>query len=285
MSWYEKKVIYLAYYEGEEKKKSAGFAELYRQKEGLILKLRLSEGWEERREKAPFFFLTETEAIELGILPFGDGRGKVEKLFPLKEDKLLIREREIEEQELTGIQILLGGEQKIAGFLCQSRQSCRREPVSVTHIHEEPAAGEEPSGERSEVFMQAKEGQKPCPVYSASTDKWEELQHHYPVLHPFGDERVFIKVELKDFVIFHSSCQKLVNNSFLLHSFYNYRYLILGQDKALGKEGEECFYLGVPGTYFEREKMVAVMFGFEGFECEGPVQIGKFGYYMRRVEL
>ena len=40
-----------------------------------------------------------------------------------------------------------------------------------------------------------------------------------------------------------------------------------------------------PGAYFEREKMVAVMFGFEGFECGGAVENGKFGYYMRRVEV
>ena len=50
------------------------------------------------------------------------------------------------------------------------------------------------------------------------------------------------------------------------------------------KQGKS-FHLGVPGSFYEREKMVAVMFGFEGFECNGPVEIGKFGYYMRRVEL
>ena len=60
--------------------------------------------------------------------------------------------------------------------------------------------------------------------------------------------------------------------------------MILGPDKELGGDGN-CYYLGVPGTYFEREKMVAIMFGFEGFECDGAVEIGKFGYYMRRVEL
>ena len=107
----------------------------------------------------------------------------------------------------------------------------------------------------------------------------------YPQIHPFGDERVFISIEPKDFIILQASYQKLVNNSFLLHGFYNYRYLILGPDKEMGNGSGECFYLGVPGTYFEREKMVAVMFGFEGYECAGPVELGKFGFYMRKVEL
>ena len=116
-------------------------------------------------------------------------------------------------------------------------------------------------------------------------DKWQQLQRCYKRVHPFGDERVFVSIEPKDFIILHSSCQKLVNNSFLLHGYYNYRHLILGPDRELGSRYKTCYYLGVPGAYFEREKMVAVMFGFEGFECSGAVEIGKFGYYMRRVEL
>ena len=72
----------------------------------------------------------------------------------------------------------------------------------------------------------------------------------------------------------------------------------------------EIYYLGVPGAYYEREKMVAVMFGFEGFQIsdqkrnssvtglthtestdaqkEDAAQrtpAGAFGYYMRRVEI
>jgi len=119
----------------------------------------------------------------------------------------------------------------------------------------------------------------------ASGDKWEQLQRCYKKVHPFGDERVFISVEPKDFIILQAPYQKLVNNSFLLHGFYNYKHMILGPDKEIGNGDESCFYLGVPGTYFEREKMVAIMFGFQGFECDGAVEIGKFGYYMRKVEL
>lgn len=116
-------------------------------------------------------------------------------------------------------------------------------------------------------------------------DKWEQLCRRYKSVHPFGDERMYLSIEPRDFTILQPPYQRLVNNSFLLHGFYNYRHLLLGPDEEIGTSGETCFYLGVPGTYFEREKMVAVMFGFEGFECNGPVETGKFGYYMRRVEL
>lgn len=120
-------------------------------------------------------------------------------------------------------------------------------------------------------------------VEGYAEDKWQQLCKIYPKVHPFGDKREFITIEPKDFIILQSSYQKLVNNSFLLHGFYNYRHIILGICSELSNE--EGYYLGVPGSFYEREKMVAVMFGFEGFECSGPVEVGKFGYYMRRVEL
>lgn len=109
------------------------------------------------------------------------------------------------------------------------------------------------------------------------SDKWQQLRRIYPVVHPYGDEREYISIQPRDFVIMTGDYQHLANNSFLLHGFYNYRYLVLGREK-------EYFYLGVPGVYYEREKMVALMFGFEAFECTGgKAEAGTFGYYLRRV--
>lgn len=114
--------------------------------------------------------------------------------------------------------------------------------------------------------------------YNLKEDKWEQILDTYENIHPYGDERVYVKLEPKDFVILRANCQHLVNNSFLLHGFYNYRYIILGK--------EQEYYLGVPGVFYEREKMVAQMFGFEAFECPGGnVKAGEFGYYLRKVEL
>lgn len=115
-------------------------------------------------------------------------------------------------------------------------------------------------------------------AYSLKEDKWEQILDSYEQIHPYGDERVYVRLEPKDFIILQSKYQHLVNNSFLLHGFYNYRYVILGK--------EQDYYLGVPGVYYEREKMVALMFGFEAFECPGGIaRAGEFGYYLRKVEL
>jgi len=114
-------------------------------------------------------------------------------------------------------------------------------------------------------------------------DKWNELCKKYEVIHPFGNKEEYLSLSPRDFIIFPEKYQHLVNNSFLLHGYYNYRHVILGKKEEGGKN---IYYLGVPGVYYEREKMVAIMFGFEGFECGEKRAIdGGFGYYMRRVEL
>ena len=110
-------------------------------------------------------------------------------------------------------------------------------------------------------------------------DKFEQLLKNYENIKPYADDRVYISIEPKDFVIMSSEFQHLVHNSFLLHGYYNYRHIILG------KEGDS-YYLGVPGVYYEREKNVALMFGFEVFECEGgKPKSGMFGYYLKKVKL
>lgn len=114
-------------------------------------------------------------------------------------------------------------------------------------------------------------------------DKWEQLTHMYPLVHPFGDERAYLSIEPKDFVVLCRDYQKMVHNSFLLHGFYNYHHLLLGK---IFEKGEWYYYLGVPGNFYTREKMVAEMFGFEAFEGEkNPASPGDFGYYMKRVDI
>lgn len=114
-------------------------------------------------------------------------------------------------------------------------------------------------------------------------DKWKQLVAIYPHIAPFQDDREYLSIGPGDFVIMPHKYYKLVNNSFLLHGFYNYKHLILTR---VEKRGELQYYIGVPGNFYEREKQVALMFGFESFECrEEPARSGDFGYYMIRVEI
>lgn len=156
----------------------------------------------------------------------------------------------------------------------------------------QPAAERESAEELRRILTEEKGKQKQCrqcPRNMPPTgeefyaDKWEQLRHNYPVIHPFGDERAYLSIGPNDFIILESSFQKMVHNSFLLHGYYNYRHVILGK---INVEGEENYYLGVPGVYYDKEKMVAEMFGFEAFEGQNtPAEPGCFGYYMKKVRI
>lgn len=114
-------------------------------------------------------------------------------------------------------------------------------------------------------------------------DKWLQICSIYPHIRPFQDEREYLSIGPADFLLFQEKSYRQVNNSFMLHGFYNYKHLILTRAE---RRGEILYYIGVPGNFYEREKQVALMFGFESFECaEEPAQTGDFGYYMMRTEL
>lgn len=116
-----------------------------------------------------------------------------------------------------------------------------------------------------------------------ATTKWQQLSNIYPHIRPFEDGRDYLKIKPEDFVILNRKYYPLVNNSFLKHGYYNYEHLILVRE--MRKDGES-FFVGVPGNFYEKEKQVAVLFGFESFEGKTePARNGDFGYYMIPVEI
>lgn len=154
------------------------------------------------------------------------------------------------------------------------------EPQQAIPLAEEEAQSHEPESASEALFLRS---QRKMQAGQISPNKWEQLNRIYPKIQPFGDVREYLSIAPCDFVILSEHYQEMVQNSFLLHGYYNYGHLILTKIK----EGiDDNYYLGVPGVYYEREKQAALLFGFEGFEGDGDaVQDGSFGYYMKRVEI
>ena len=102
---------------------------------------------------------------------------------------------------------------------------------------------------------------------------WEELcREHKPVALFEEWDMQCIQLELKDLRSLPKKYWYLGNNSFLLHGFFNYRYLLLG------RTAEERWFLGVPGVYQRQERVMAAIFGFPEFFAAGPgVSAGKAG--------
>ena len=110
------------------------------------------------------------------------------------------------------------------------------------------------------------------------SDKWQQLWSVMPHMNPFDDEREYLQIKLQDMIVLPEASYRLVENSFLLHGYYNYGHLIITK---IYKNGKEKVYVGVPGNYYIKEAQVAVMFGFESFEPKTePPREGDFGYYM-----
>lgn len=302
-----KRILYLSVYYGDKKGEPAGFMRFTERQKECRMEIQVKKV-PDMAENCTLFFAGKEE-VSVCPLPVQAGKISFEKSFPRDGENVLLKGIWYDSRGITQIGIRISENVRIAGYLPGAGAEERQAQGHIDGVKEKQAQGHIDGAEERQAqghIGEVKERQaqeriggrreESADFYAAGTEteyeevlsfdsKWDQLMHEYPQIHPFGDDRVFISIEPKDFIVLRASCQKLVNNSFLLHGFYNYRHLILGPDKELGGREGECFYLGVPGTYFEREKMVAVMFGFEGFECTGAVEIGKFGYYMRRVEL
>lgn len=238
-------------------------------------------------EKAAAFFAeapaetteNRTESTEDQAVPADRRKEK-----PVTEEAGAISEKPSDEEESMQEMLerkILGEEAEVVQPLRAGRSAEIKQPEQPEQTLEEEILQGMEEGEREdapEVMEEIRPAER-----ELQPDKWEQLRKTYPVVHPIREEEEYLKIAPKDFVIFTERYQELVHNSFLLHGYYNYKHLILGRRE---KDGEAVYYLGVPGTFHEREKTVAVMFGFEAFDGKRePAENGDFGYYLRRVEI
>ena len=111
-------------------------------------------------------------------------------------------------------------------------------------------------------------------------DIWEQFLKSHPASMPFSEKNITcIKIELMDIRELPRKYWYLGNNSFLLHGFFNYRYLVLGK---IEEDNEDKWFLGVPGIYQNQERVMAIIFGFPEFM---PEQVeNRFGCWYRFIE-
>lgn len=320
---YQKEIIYMGLYKDGERLGNAGFLKVERRDKAGSLSLAVKNVPRSIEGKFPVRFCSGADCKEMDGITLREGCGRWERQEQdfLEQVRLQIilpggylvegesraakqrdktpqasPEKPPEEAETESVPAPeSSGELK--PVLAEPKPSREPEPVLLPKLQKQeyPDKGKvekKRSAKIEHICVQRREApeipavepiQKPLmadmfPVEGLKEDKWEQILNTYDAIHPYDDERVYVKLTPRDFIILPSKYQHLVNNSFLLHGFYNYRHVILGKEKE--------YYLGVPGVYYEREKMVALMFGFEAFECAGgKPKDGAFGYYLRKVEL
>jgi hypothetical protein len=111
-----------------------------------------------------------------------------------------------------------------------------------------------------------------------STESEEKTSMNFPPMYPFEDDEFECcnQIEPRDIGSLPPASWHLVNNSFLLQGYYNYRHLLYAK-----KQGK--YYIGVPGQFHRREQYLASRFGFERFKGtqKKRITLGDFGYWIR----
>jgi len=255
--FYDRKVKYFDYMADGERLKGGGFVKLEARDTECRIILQISGLQETDSSKRKVYIVAEEQKELLCEVQLVKGRGGATLNLQCNDLRGGISYEQVKE-----IQIPISPGKELVCTIAE--KSSEREHEVHKEREQDAYAAEVPKEEKAE-------------------DKWQQLSSVYPHISPFQDKREYLSIGPGDFVILSQKYYKLVNNSFLLHGFYNYKHLILARVEA---QGDIRYYIGVPGNFYEREKQVALMFGFESFECrEEPALTGDFGYYMMQVEI
>ena len=151
---------------------------------------------------------------------------------------------------------------------------------SEKRIQENSSAKELKSGSEAQFLSEAQDMQADKEKHSGF---WDRMENIFPKVVAFEDEPdiICLKIDLKDLEYLPRVNWGLANNSFLLHGYYNFRYLILA------RMADERYIIGIPGMFHNNERFMAAMFGFDHFK---PVKdykplTGHFGYWYRWIEI
>lgn len=283
---YRKQISYLELQENGQRIRSAGYARLESLGKEEILTVQLNEQESVSGNEIPLYLQRESGEQQLCEIMTNRGRAFCKKRIPYEK----------EWGAIIGIRIPLEQNYVIAGKFGGTGDTKKKSvPKSENAMKsEEPKQIEKKAEVTAEAAIPMETGKRQAQTAKESVaavehtlhmkdTKWEQLSSIYPHIHPFRDAREFLSVGPEDFVVLRERCYQMTHNSFLLHGYYNYRHLLLMRQE---NSGEVKYYIGVPGNFYEREKQVAGMFGFESFEgARESAWDGDFGYYLISVEL
>lgn len=321
---YDRQIKYLDYMENGQRSRGAGFLKLERRGDICNISLQVSGLYRKDHFTRPLLLIGDGQEQELCKLPLADGGIKT-YLEGLDSHSLDGQGLRYEQLQGIRIPISEGKEIRcLWGKTQEARDSVVKPEAEIdAGVKKEAEIGAEVTREpeidtgvkqeskiRAEVMQEPETGQESTLEFEPESkakqsdvsgfqpqeikavdgiqaafkeDKWSQLCAIYPHTCPFSDEREYLSFGLSDFVVLSGQSYKLVNNSFLLHGYYTHHYLILTR---VVQRGNARYYIGVPGHLFDKEKRTAIMFGFEGFECESePASEGDFGFYLIPVDI
>lgn len=302
MSGMKRFVAYIYSYENGEKNENIGFAKMeLRAKEGRMEIHIRGAAPVQKGVKVNLFIREQGKivAIPLGEMPMQGGRGDFLTAFELEN----VMGTELNFRAMEGI-LLLARDGSIFMSRWKEGEPFRVVPEQIRFWEKKHVAEEADTGQETTPTIETTQPQTAQPPETTQLQQqdhtqetvsatelpvrniypqcdwetcWEFLlaNHEHFAFYKEG-EITCVKIELKHIRELPRRYWYLGNNSFLLHGFFNYRYLVVG------KMEESTWFIGVPGIYQAQERVMATIFGFPEFMPE-PVE-NQFGYWYRIVE-
>lgn len=278
---YDRKIIYLHRYEGEMDKGNVGYIKQENRNGTCSFTVALMNMPPAYQADTLLVIMPANHALCKIHIKDGKGQG-----MAICEDKQLVSVG-IPYEKINKYEIKVSDSTYIRGEITPLKKP-KEEVAPIEHMEVEktPKENEEkveaawiPAPAFSETLFSEKSYQEPVETYK---NKWDQLSSGRKRVNLMGKESDYIQITPKDMIALSNPYHSLVNNAFLLHGYYNYNHLILGPAK--GHKG--TYFIGVPGNFYKQEVNAARMFGFEYFENGGDkVEVGDFGYYMKKVKL
>jgi hypothetical protein len=259
-------ITYLFTYEKGEKGKNAGFIRVNQREELLDLEVHV-QGLGRCQGKAKVFLLVGNEGIPAGEFAVSQGRGGGRLAYEFHGDGE-------EVPAVSGVAVRIGTQ-------CYVASSWTDEAPEELVTGDFSVRSEEKEEEPESAQMQ--ETDVPEPVQNPEPAQLPELSG----TSADGPRRI----DISDIRTLPKKNWYLCNNSFVIHGFFHYHYLIVAEFE---EDGSKKTYLGVPGIYERPERMMAMLFGFPEFRTEAAVNgvleedegepVGAFGYWLSLLE-
>lgn len=271
MSGIQRFVTYLYLYEGNEKIRNTGFAKVEIRGDQCRLEIHIKSAGLVSTASPIYLFSREDQimhAIEIGRMNLQDGNGDYKALLKSVE----IGHSPYGMRDMKGIVILVNNQNMFAsqwddGSILRENIQVWEPKLTLPSIPDaEPVtikATEMPMRKFQKEVLRPQESL--LDAYLRLQKKIEDVD----ILQSEKGQNCGIHIELRDIRELPKRYWYLGNNSFLLHGFFNYRYLFLGKRMV---DGTETIFLGVPGVYSSQECVMAALFGFPEFLPENQVQ-------------
>ena len=261
----ERFITYMYAYENKTKGKNVGFVKVECRKDTCAMEIHIRNLGRYSGKCRTYLVMDENViGVELGSIIISLGQGQTTYYF----DRSNIEESGYRLEEVKAVRVECGNQEFLA--------SCWSEDAGEW-ITRDVVPFEKDNCEEKPEIENAVDTTKSIEAYEQTTgekrDKKNEIQDN--TIQHTGDE--LEKIDLADIRKLTATNWHYANNSFVIHGFMNYKYLIVmtAGDKR---------YLGVPGVYEKPEAMMAKLFGFSDFIDEKThtrtMSEGAFGYWI-----